>query len=91
MVEYEGTWVGEELLDHVDVKETRADWVLAVFGKPDARAELGDGSEIWRWTYRPKGAQPMPTLLGGRERPVPGPVTSFVRVKDGVVVEKGRG
>ena len=93
-VEYEGVYVSDALLERLQVGTTTADWVTAVLGEPTSRTTLGDGSEIWKWTYRPIRHQTsLISLLGqgDEEEPNPNPVTAFVRLKDGVVVEKWRG
>ncbi|MBC7834103.1 MAG: hypothetical protein H7Y88_03260 [Phycisphaerales bacterium] len=91
--EYEGTYVSEALMEKIQLNDTREDWILAVLGEPTSRATLDDGSEIWRWVYRPAGSQAsLVSLLGqGEEKPTPQPITSFVRFKGGVVVDKWRG
>lgn len=92
-VKYEGTYVSEKLLDRVNVGETRSDWLVAVFGEPTGKAVLGDGSEIWKWSYRPLEAQGSVFSVfgsGAKDEPKLQQSTTFVRLNNGVVVEKWR-
>ncbi|MGH7132710.1 MAG: hypothetical protein ACREJO_12265 [Phycisphaerales bacterium] len=92
-VKYEGTFVSEKLLEHVKVGETRSDWLVAVFGEPTSRAVLGDGSEIWKWSYRPLEAQgSVFSVFGGgaKDEPKLQQSTTFVRLNNSVVIEKWR-
>jgi hypothetical protein len=92
-VEYEGTYVSEALIERIQLGTTGADWILAVVGEPQSRTTLDDGSEIWKWVYRPTGSQQsLVSLLGqDEEKPQPQPITAFVRLKDGLVIDKWRG
>lgn len=91
-VKYEGVYISERLLERVKVDETGTDWLLAVFGEPTDKAPLRDGSEIWKWSYRPleQTASVVSVFGGSKEEPALQPSTSFVRVQNGVVVEKWR-
>lgn len=93
-VEYEGTYISEALMERVQLGTTTGEWILAVIGEPQARTAMSDGSEIWKWVYRPTGSQgSLVNLLGqsDEKKPQPQPITAFVRIKDGVVVDKWRG
>jgi hypothetical protein len=92
-VDHEGTYVSEALMERVVLGTTTAEWVEAVIGKPDSVSKMSDGTEIWKWVYRPVGsALSVVGLLGGDEKkPQPQPITAYVRLKDGVVVDKWRG
>lgn len=93
-VEYEGTYVSEALMERILVGQTTGEWVLAVVGPPQTKTPMSDGTEIWKWVYRPTGttAPLLPVLgEGDREKPHPQPITAFVRIKEGVVVDKWRG
>jgi len=92
-VEYSGTYVSEALMDRIQVNETTAEWISAVIGPPDSRSALSDGTEIWKWVYQPKGSQvSLLSLLGqDKDRPSPQPITAYVRLRDGVVIDKWRG
>ncbi len=92
-VEYTGVFVSEGLVDRVEPGTTRADWILAVFGEPTGRATLDDGSEIWKWAYIPLFEEkPVLAMLntGGDDEPTVTQSTTFVHVRDGVVVETWR-
>ena len=92
-VRYEGTYVSEELFERVHVGQTREDWLVAVVGKADVEANLEDGTVIWRWTYKPveQEAAVVSLLSTSKDEPRLRPVTTFVRLLRGVVVEKWRG
>lgn len=92
-VEYTGTYVSDALMERVQLGSTTSEWIRAVIGEPDSTAKMADGSEIWKWVYRPKGSQFMLLSLPGQEKqsPTPQPITAYVRVKDDVVVDKWRG
>lgn len=93
-IEYEGTYISEALMERVQLGTTTGEWILAVIGEPQARTAMSDGSEIWKWVYRPTGSQgSLVNLLGqtDEKKPQPQPITAFVRIKDGVVVDKWRG
>lgn len=95
-VEYTGVYVSESLLERVTPNETRADWLLAVFGEPTSRSPLDDGSEIWKWAYVPvrqkSGAIVTFLSLGGddKDEPTIQTSTTIVQLRDGVVIEKWR-
>jgi hypothetical protein len=93
-VDYEGVYVSEALMERIALNQTDSEWLLAVVGEPTSRHPMKDGTEIWKWVYRPRGTQlQMLDLLGqGQEdKPDPQPITAYVRLKDGLVVDKWRG
>ncbi|MCK6528349.1 hypothetical protein L6R50_12605 [Myxococcota bacterium] len=92
-VAWRGVYVSEDLLGHIEEGKTRADWLRAVIGEPTARATLDDGTEIWKWAYEPlrSTGDLVQVFGGGGEEPTPKPIIAYVRLKDGVVVEKWRG
>lgn len=92
-VEYEGVYVSNDLLERVKIKETGSDWLLAVFGEPTGQYPLRDGTEIWRWSYKPlESKAAMVSVFGGsKDQPTPEPATAFVRIQNGIVIEKWRG
>jgi hypothetical protein len=95
-VEYDGVHISETLLDRVVLNETRADWILAVFGEPTGQSRLDDDSEIWKWAYVPvrQKSGSIVTFLsfgeGGKDEPKILTSTTIVRLRDGVVIEKWR-
>jgi hypothetical protein len=91
-VEYAGTYVSESLMERVQIGHTTDEWILAVIGEPDTRHEMSDGSVIWKWVYRPTATMPsLITLPGTEGRPDPQPITAYVRMRDGIVIDKWRG
>lgn len=91
-MKYTGTYISENLLDRVKEKETRADWILAVFGEPEEKGKLNDGTEIWKWIYRPTMQDSSLVTLFGKDDEPPRPQQSatFLRMREGVVIEKWR-
>lgn len=93
-VRYEGVQISDDLLDRVKTDRTTDDWVLAVFGEPTGRGTLRDGTEIWKWVYRPVQQQTaIVEVFGGGDRKEPKLATQsvFLRLRDGVVIEKWKG
>lgn len=91
---YKGTYISPELVELVKVNVTPADYVVAIFGDPDSRRILNDKSEIWVWRYVPLTENaPMVSVLkaAAGTKPTAAHVTVFVRVRNGIVVEKFRG
>ena len=91
-VRYEGTFVPKSSFERIATGTTRADWVLAVIGKPDSAATLDDGSVVWKWQYAPvEQSGSLVTLFGSsKDEPSPQPVICILRLENGVVVEKWR-
>ncbi len=92
-VHYEGTFVSKELAERIEVNRTRTDWLLAVIGEPNAAAALDDGTEIWKWSYRPtEQTSSVVSVFGGgsKDEPRLQPVTTYVRLRNGVVIERWR-
>ncbi len=91
-ITYAGTYVSEKLLEQVQEQRTTGEWVLAVFGEPDERKALSDGSEIWKWHYRPTEESALAfSLFGGdKDKPRTPQMLCFVQIMDGVVVRKFR-
>jgi len=94
-VTYTGVFVSESLLERVHIDSTTSDWLLAVFGEPTSRAALDDGTEIWKWAYLPLSQQgSFVTILstggGGKEEPTIQTATTFIQLRDGVVIDKWR-
>lgn len=91
VVKYKGTYISKNLMDQVEVNKSTADWVRAVLGEPDVRATLGDGSEIWKWSYSPTEQSIGSLSVFGhstKDEPKLIPVTAYVRIKQGIVTEK---
>ncbi len=92
-IKYEGTNISDELFGIIKVGVTADDWLLAVFGEPDARSTLRDGSEIWRWTYRPIEQQGSMVQVFNKTEKEPQLATRnvFLQLRAKVVVEKWKG
>lgn len=92
-IKYEGTYISDELLEQIEVSKATDDWILAVLGEPDARSNLRDGTEIWRWTYRPIEQQASIVELWSKsdEEPKLASRSVFVQLRSGVVVRKWKG
>lgn len=92
-VRYEGTYVSDELLERVQVGKTPSEWLIAVFGEPDAKHTMPDQSEIWRWTYRPIEQQTSMVELFSKSDKEPKLAARSVLVvlRGGVAVEKWKG
>lgn len=93
IVRYEGVYISDELFERVDSGDTTDDWLIAVFGEPTGRATLRDGTEIWRWTYRPiEQSGSVVELLGGDDQdPKLATRAVFVQLRAGRVIEKWKG
>ncbi len=91
-IRYEGVYISDSLLDRVDTGKTRTDWVLAVLGEPTSRTPLDDGSEIWKWAYRPVEQEVSIISVFGNSKDEPAlqPTIAFIHVREGIVVEKWR-
>jgi hypothetical protein len=89
-IKFSGVYVSQELLDRVELNVTTTDWIIAVFGEPTAKTELRDASEIWKWNYMPMEQQvSFLSLFGGKnDEARPQPWTVFLRLRDGVVIQK---
>lgn len=92
-IRYDGTYISDELLEHVEIGKATDEWILAVFGEPDARSQLKDGSEIWRWTYRPveQQASVVEVFSGSEKEPKLATRSVFIEFRENIVVKKWKG
>jgi len=92
-VRYEGTYISDELLERIEEGRTTDDWVIAVFGEPTARATLRNGTEIWRWIYRPTVQESAIFEVFSKSEKEPKLATHsvFVQIADGIVAKKWKG
>lgn len=93
-IKYEGTNISDELLERVNAGKTTGEWVEAVFGEPSKKTPLSDGTEIWRWTYKPVAQEvSVVSLFGGgsEKEPKLASRTVYVQLRDGIVVDKWKG
>lgn len=94
----DGSYISDENFARLEVGSD-AGWAVALFGEPDQRTTLSDGTEVWRWQFRHVGTNPSLVSIG--EGDVENPtspdlkstmvVTTFVHVRDGLVIDKWRG
>jgi hypothetical protein len=92
-IEYEGTMITLPVFNMVEVGSS-AEYAYALFGDPDFKSTLSDGSSVWRYAYRPKSQSG--GLLGAfgssnKEEPKPEHVTTLVFIRDNKVSGKWRG
>lgn len=93
-IKYEGTYISDPLYEIVKPGETTSDWIIAVFGEPNVRTELRDGTEVWRWTYKPIAQESaIIEVFGSDEKKEPKLTTRtvFVQIRDDVVIQKWKG
>lgn len=92
-IRYEGTYISDELLDIVKIGTTTDDWILAVMGEPDARTTLRNGTDIWRWTYKPIEQQGSMVEVFTRTEKEPklAARSVFVQLREGIAIEKWKG
>ena len=93
-IRYEGTSISDELLERVNPGKTTGEWVEAVFGEPSKKTPLSDGTEIWRWTYKPVAQEvSVVSLFGGgsEKEPKLASTTVYVQLRDGIVIDKWKG
>lgn len=89
---YDGTYISEEQFKWIEEGETTGEWVIAALGEPDFKSTLSDGSEIWRWSFRPTAAQSnLFKLIGKSDEPEPSNINVLVHVREGVVIDARRG
>lgn len=85
-----GRYVSEQTLSTIEAGKT-SDYVTAVLGEPSQKNSLGDGTEIWKWHYsKSTSSKTAVIFLIGSEADVTSEHTTFVELKDGVVVKAWR-
>lgn len=92
-IRYEGTYISDELVERIQVGKTTDDWIVAVLGEPTAKAELRDGTEVWRWVYRPVTQEASVIEVFAKDEKEPKLATRvvFVQLRGGVVIDKWKG
>lgn len=93
-MEYEGTFISEELFKAIELKETSAEWVLAAFGEPDRKGQTVQGGDLWVWQYRAATVQGSPVKImniGDDDNQTPPSMTVVLEIVNGVVLRKWRG
>ena len=92
MMVFEGHYISDPLFERIKLNETTADWVLALFGEPTSQATLDDGTEVWKWIYREQGFNTsILQLMGSEDEPTLPQMLTFVRMRNGTVIDKWRG
>lgn len=94
VVPYEGTFIPEPLIGQINENDS-TEYVAAILGKPDFETQLGDGTLVWRWKYRPTAQQgSLFSVFGGSgksDEPRPDHVTTIAIFKDNKLTKKWRG
>ena len=86
-----GHYVSSAAFSEIKPGETTGEWVKATLGEPTNTSKLGDGSEIWKWTYtETKDGEGQIFLLFSGTDHTTTHANAFVEVKDGVVTRKWR-
>ena len=83
-----GTYIGPATFEQIEPGRTTERWVRAALGEPASKAELDDGTSLWKWTYRRDRSSRSAVFLvfGGSSRKESSGAT-YVQMKDGVVVK----
>jgi outer membrane protein assembly factor BamE (lipoprotein component of BamABCDE complex) len=83
--EASGTYVSPETISRIEPGKPAA-YVVALLGEPDTKTEVGEGRELWKWSYAEKKTSSGSLLFvfGGTSTSETR-CTSFVEFKDGVV------
>lgn len=93
MMRYEGVFISDSIYERVQPGDTGDAMVLALFGEPQERHVLPEGDEIWKWLYREHGIDTsIASVINNADEESPSlpQMITFVRIRDGVVVEKWR-
>lgn len=88
---YTGNYVPSDSLGQIRLGESTPEYTAAVLGEPTNKAELDDGTSIWRWDYtvRKSGEGSLLLVFDG-ESSSEKKQSTFVQFKDGVAVKKWR-
>lgn len=83
-----GTYIGPATFEQIEPGRTTEKWVRAALGEPTSKADLDDGSSLWKWTYRrDRASRGAVFLLFGSSSRRESSGATFVQLKDGVVVK----
>jgi hypothetical protein len=92
MMVFEGHYISDELFERIKLNETTSDWVLALLGDPTSQTTLDDGTEVWKWIYREQGINTsILQLTSSDDAPTLPQMLTFVRLREGTVIDKWRG
>ncbi|MGD9692752.1 MAG: hypothetical protein AB7G17_05875 [Phycisphaerales bacterium] len=96
----QGSYISDATYDRLAIGDD-SQWALAMFGKPDQKTMLADGSEVWRWTFQHMHTDPSLLSIGkgkDSDEPTEQPevqnvrfINTYVHVRSGEVVDKWRG
>ena len=85
-----GRYVSEQTLATIEPGKS-SDYVASVLGEPTQKNTLPDGTEIWKWCYsKTTSSKTAVIFLIGSKADVTSEHTTFVEIKDGVVVKAWR-
>src|SRR2546423_1700436 len=86
-----GHYVSSAAFSEIKPGSTTGEWVRATLGEPTNVSKLGDGTEIWKWSYtETKDGEGQVFLLFSGSDHTTTTANAFVEVKDNVVTKKWR-
>lgn len=90
-VSYTGNYVASDTFSRVKIGESTPAFVEATLGEPTNKADLEDGTSIWRWDYvvRRSGEGSLLLVFDG-ESSSEKKHSSYVQFENGVAVKKWR-
>jgi outer membrane protein assembly factor BamE (lipoprotein component of BamABCDE complex) len=88
---YSGNYVPNDSLGQVRLGESTPEYTEALLGAPTNKADLEDGTSIWRWDYtvRKSGEGSLLLVFDG-ESSTEKKHSTFVQFQDGVAAKKWR-
>jgi outer membrane protein assembly factor BamE (lipoprotein component of BamABCDE complex) len=90
--ERSGNYVAETTFDQIEPGKTTDKWIIATIGQPDTKSDIGNGGELWKWSYTEvkKNDGAVFLIFAGSDKKETTRY-AFVELKDGVVTKKWRG
>lgn len=87
-----GNYVADSTFNQIQPGKTTEDWVRATLGPPTSLTKLGDGSQLWKYSYaeRRESSGAVFLIFGGHDEKEQ-THTAFVEMKDGRVTNAWRG
>lgn len=80
-----GKYISSETVQRIEPGKN-ADYVVAVLGDPSSKQVLGDGTEIWKWSYRErKTSSGAVFLIIDSDQTTETERSTYVELKDGQV------
>lgn len=88
---FTGNYVPADSLSQISLGESTPEYTEALLGAPTNKADLEDGTSIWRWDYtvRKSGEGSLLLVFDG-ESSTEKKHSTFVQFQDGVAVKKWR-